>query len=125
MTAAIALAVRQLMIRHEREDSTADLAAFIALALGEVHKSVEGTVTAWENKGYWIKADRYRLEWEWTETYGKRMREAIQDEDWETINLITVRIAEKLSNIKIPIKHRMGEPWKGALQRLKQLGPPG
>lgn len=109
------------MAQQQVDDATTDLAAFVALALGEVYESVEETVTAWEKRGYWIKADRYRLEWEWSENYGTRMREALQKEDWEAVAMLAARIAEKLSNIKNPNKNRIGEPWRGAYQRLKQL----
>jgi hypothetical protein len=121
LTSMIVIAVRQLIAQQEVDDSTSDLAAFIALALDEIHDSIEETVTAWEKRGYWIKADRFRLEWEWCDNYGTRMKDALQSEDWDAVAMLAARIAEKLSHVKIPNKHRMGEPWIGAYKRLKQL----
>lgn len=42
-----------------------DRLAFVSLALAEVQRSVEQTADAWEKRGYWVKADRFRTDWMW------------------------------------------------------------
>jgi hypothetical protein len=119
----IVLAVRELMSQQDINDLTLDLAAFIVLSLGKILDTVEVTVSAWEKRGYWIKADRFRLEWEWCSTYRSGLREALLTEDWGLVATIVGKIGEKLSTTKVHSKHRQGEPWKGAMIRLKKELP--
>jgi hypothetical protein len=42
-----------------------DLAAFCLEQLHGLEALTETTTSAWEKRGYWMKADRYRMEWRW------------------------------------------------------------
>lgn len=117
---SIVLAMRELMRQPEPNDHSRDLAAYIALALLQIHGTIEESVGAWEKKGYWVKADRFRMDWIWTESLGKHMRDAVLNEDWATIAMTVVKIGGKLNNVDVPVRHRLGEPWIGAYQHLKQ-----
>lgn len=117
---SIVLAMRELMRQPEPNDHSRDLAAYIALALLQIHGTIEESVGAWENKGYWVKADRFRMDWIWTESLGKQMREAVLNDDWATIAMTAVKVGSKLNNVDVPVRHRLGEPWIGAYQHLKQ-----
>jgi len=61
----IALALRELMKEGEPNARTLDIVAFIALAMEGIDKTVDLTTSAWEKRNYWLKADRFRREWEW------------------------------------------------------------
>ena len=112
-TRAIVLAIRELMKQGEPDDTTRDLAAFIGISLVEIGETVEVSVQAWEKRGYWLKADRFRLEWEWTDSMGNAMKKAVFDEDWAQIAALSIRIAQKLNKITIPERNRIGTPWVG------------
>jgi hypothetical protein len=116
----VVLAMRELMRQAEPDAHSRDLAAYIALALLEVHKTIETSVVAWEKKGYWVKADRFRMEWAWSETLGNQMREAVRNDDWATIALTVARVGGKLNGVDVPIRHRLGTPWEGAYRQLMQ-----
>lgn len=118
LTKSVVKAIRQLMVQSQPDQLTKDLAAYIALGLGEIFLTVDNSVEAWEKRGYWVKADRFRLEWEWTQQFGEQMEKAVLEEDWPQIALVAAKTAQKLNNIKIPIKNRIGEPWLGAYQKL-------
>jgi hypothetical protein len=120
LTKEIVLAVRELMTQREINEFTYDLAAFISLSLDDILQTVDVTVTAWEKRGYWIKADRFRLEWEWCEIYGKTLKEGLIEEDWGKVAGVVGRIGEKLSTVELPLRHRLGEPWKGSMIRFKK-----
>ena len=119
LTRAVALALRELMQQTEPNAKTRDLAAFISLALDAVYETIDESVGPWEKRGYWLKADRFRLEWTWTGHLGEAMRRAVLAENWGDVAAISAQVAEKLNGIKIPKHHRMGTPWEGALDRLK------
>lgn len=115
---SVVLAIRELMKQTKPDDLTRDLAAYIVLALVAISATIEVSVSAWEKRGYWVKADRFRLEWQWSETYSQKMRIALFAEDWPIVAATAVQIADKLSRVKVSEKHRLGMPWEGAWQQL-------
>lgn len=115
---SVVLALRELMRQQDTNTLTRDLAAYIALALGEISQTIDVSVTAWEKRGYWLKADRFRMEWIWTERLGKAMREAVLHDDWQSAALTAAQVAEKLKMTEVPQRHKLGTPWIGAWDRL-------
>ena len=119
---AILFAIRELMGQSKPDDSTKDLVAFIGLALIEIYESIETSVAAWEKRGYWLKADRYRLEWEWTGNLGREICADLLVDDWARIALNTATVAQKFGQVKLPKSNRIGSPWKGCLEKLVTSG---
>lgn len=118
LTRSIVLALRELMRQTEPDGYSRDLAAFIVFALSEVNDTVESSVAAWEKKGYWLKADRFRLEWEWAERASMAMRQALRQDDWAAVALTAVQVGQKLMGVDVPQRHRLGTPWEGAWARF-------
>jgi hypothetical protein len=118
---AVILALRELMRQSEANDQARDLAAFIILALHEISQTIDVSVAAWEKRGYWVKADRFRMEWIWAESLGQKMRQALQAEDWGGVAGAAVQIGQKLGDVKVPQRSNLGQPWQGAWQRLQSL----
>ncbi len=119
LSKATVIAIRELMRQSDVNDQTKDLAAFIALSSEAISNTIEPSVSAWEKRGYWVKADRFRLEWSWSEILGAKMRQATLDEDWPTVASTVAQIAEKLRNVNVSERHRMGTPWVGAWKKLQ------
>ncbi len=117
---SIVLAMRELMRQSEPDEHSRDLAAYIAMALLEINETVESSVVAWEKKGYWVKADRFRMEWIWTDRMGKQMRDAVLNDDWATIAMTVASLGGKLNNVDVPARNRLGAPWEGAYQHLQR-----
>lgn len=99
---------------------TRDLAAFISNALLAVHETVEASVIPWEKRGYWVKADKFRLEWEWSKRIGEEMLEATKEEDWPTVAMLSATVGQQLAKIQVSDKHRMGKPWVGAWDLMQK-----
>jgi hypothetical protein len=118
LSKSVVLALSELMRQTEPNDVSKDLAAYIALALLEIHSTVDSSVTAWEKRGYWVKADRFRMDWEWSASLGNKMKNAVLQEDWANIAMISVQVAQRLMSIQVPVRHRLGTPWVGAWQHL-------
>ena len=115
----VVLALREFTAQNEVSDHTRDMAAFIVLALNVVSETIEQSVSAWEKRGYWLKADRFRLQWAWTESCSQRMHKALLDDDWAEIAMTAARIAEKSANVKLPKRHKLGTPWVGSWKELQ------
>ena len=118
LTKAIVLAVRELAKQKEVNNEAKDLAAFISLALKTISEGIDASVTAWEKRDYWIKADKFRMEWMWSGQVAEKMKVAIFTNDWGTIAMLMPQIAQKFSKVVVSDNHRLGKPWVGAYQQL-------
>ena len=120
LTRGIVLALRNLMKQQDTDDLTRDLAAYIAISLGNINSTIEASVEAWEKRGYWVKADKFRLEWEWTGNMSHTLTEALLKEDWATVALTSAKVAQKLGTITVPERNRLGTPWVGSWKKLHE-----
>ena len=111
---AIVISIRELMKQNVVDSNTRDLAAFISNALLAVHDTVERTVAPWEKRDYWVKADKFRMEWAWTKVVGEQMLAATRMEDWGNVAVSAAQVGQRLSGIQVSDRHRMGKPWIGA-----------
>ena len=114
----IVLALRELMHQSNPDDNTRDLIGYITLSLWAIADTIDESVGAWEKRGYWVKADRFRMEWSWTKSMGDDLYRSIMQDDWVSLAQISAQIGEKLKSVKIPQRHHMGTPWVGAWKRL-------
>jgi hypothetical protein len=112
--------MRELMRQSEPNNTSRDLASFIALALLEINNTVETSVAAWEKKGYWVKADRFRMEWIWTQRMGEQFKQAVLNDDWAAIAMLVAQLGEKMNHVEVPVRHRLGTPWVGAWEQLNK-----
>lgn len=121
LSKAIVITIRNFMRQDAPDQSTKDMIAFVILALQEISAGIDKSVAAWEKRGYWVKADKYRLEWQWTGEMSENLIHAFSHEDWEKINAYLVEIMGKFSKIKVSNQHRMGKPWVNAYNNYNEL----
>ena len=114
----IVLAIRELAKQAGMDETTRDLLAYIALSLNSIGETIDESVAAWEKRGYWVKADRYRMEWTWTGQFGEGMKQAIIDENWAEVARLTGQVTQKLSSVKVSQRNRMGTPWVNSYKKL-------
>jgi hypothetical protein len=119
LTKCVVLAVRELAQQTGPGAESRDLAAFIALALEAVAGTIDVSVAAWEKRGYWVKADRFRMDWAWAGVYAGTLRQALLTEDWDSVAQAAAQTAQRLNRITVPPGHRLGTPWVGAWKALK------
>ncbi len=120
LSKAIVLAIRELARQTHPNAEARDLAAFVALALKTIAAGIDTSVAAWEKRDYWVKADRFRMEWAWSGPMGEKMKAAVLGEDWASVALLSAQIAQKFQKVKVTENHRMGKPWRGAWRQLTQ-----
>ena len=116
----IVLSIRELARQTGTGAETRDLAAFIALALKSISDGIDVSVTAWEKRDYWIKADKFRMEWMWTGSTAEKMRNAVLSDDWATVAVLSAQIAQKFNKIQVSENHRLGRPWVGSFNQLSE-----
>ena len=110
--------MRELAKQADVTQDAKDLAAFIALALQSISEGIEVSVAAWEKRDYWVKADRFRMEWNWAGQMAGKMKTAVLKDDWATIAALLPQIAARLSKVQVSDNHRLGRPWVGAFKQL-------
>ena len=116
----IVISIRELARQTGTGTETRDLAAFIALALKSISDGIDVSVTAWEKRDYWIKADKFRMEWMWTGSAAEKMRNAVLSDDWATVAMLSAQIAQKFNKIQVSENHRLGRPWVGSYNQLSE-----
>ena len=119
LTKSIVLAIRTLMLKGEPDAESLDMAAFVVLALEKIEESIDKSATAWEKRDFWLKADRFRMEWAWTESSRKSLEKAVLAQNWAEIPTELVQIAQRLGSVEVAAKHRLGTRWTGAWEVLK------
>ena len=118
LTKSIVLAIRELAKQSDQGVETYDLAAFISIALNQISAGIDVSVAAWEKRGYWVKADKFRMEWLWAGLYADKMRTALLADDWALVALTMAQVAQKLAKVEVSPAHRLGKPWVGAWKLL-------
>ena len=120
-TREVVLAIRELMQQSDVTDETRDLAAFIALRLAAIFETIEITVAPWEKRDFWVKADRFRMDWAWSGSYAEEMKTAVKQDNWQVVAVVSAKTAEKLKNVQVSKRHRLGEPWHGSWKILANM----
>ncbi len=120
LTKGVVLAIRELAHQSEPGAESRDLAAFIAIALAIISETIDVSVVAWEKRDYWVKADKFRMEWAWSGQYAEKMNKAVLNNDWGSVAQVAALTAQKLSKVTVPPGHRLGRPWVGAWNELQK-----
>ena len=114
LSKAIVITIREFMRQQDSNKEDRDMVTFIILALQQIAEGIDQSVAAWEKRGYWVKADKYRMEWRWTGEIAEKIEKAYAQEDWGEIPDYLITIMQNLDSIKVSDRHRMGKPWMGA-----------
>lgn len=118
----IAEALKRLMAKKDLDDETKDLAALIVFSLREISEGVEKSATAWDNRHYYIKADRLRADYEWVDKTAERLTRLIRVDDFVRIPVVLAELAPRFADVDVVKLTRPPELWEGAYERLKQEG---
>ena len=118
LTKSIVLCIRELAKLTKVTPEAKDLASFIALALQSISDGVDVSVAAWEKRDYWVKADKFRMEWMWTSHLAEKMKSAVLTDDWGAIALLMPQIAQRFNKVEVSDNHRLGKPWENAYALL-------
>jgi hypothetical protein len=119
LSKAIVITIREIMRLQDHENKTQDMIAFIILALKEIADGIDKSVVAWEKRGYWVKADKYRMEYRWAGEIASKLEIAFTNKDWGEITNQLIDIMKNLDSVKVSDRHRMGKPWIGAYKEFK------
>jgi hypothetical protein len=118
LTKGIVLCIRELAKQTNITSEAKDMAAYIALALQSISAGIDVSVAAWEKRDYWVKADRFRMEWIWAGQSAEKMKTAVLSDDWAAVAALMPQLASRFNKTVVSDNHRLGKPWVGAYTLL-------
>lgn len=119
----VAEALRHLMGKRNLDAEAQDLAALIVFGLRGIEQTIEVTVEAWEKRDYYVKADRFRLDWEWAGHAANKMTQTIKGGRWQELPPQLAELLPYFADIRLTKMTRTADTWTGcyaALMREKQ-----
>ena len=119
LSKAIVITIREFMRQQETGKETRDMVTFVILALKQIAEGIDQSVAAWEKRGYWVKADKYRMEWRWSGEIAAKLEKAYDQDDWGEIPEHLIATMQNLDSVKVSDRHRMGKPWMGAAKEYQ------
>ncbi len=120
LTKTVVISIRELLRQKEPGDLSRDLIACVLQSLDGIYDTVDVSVEAWEKRGYWLKADRFRMDWQWTKIIADKMRPLVFTENYGELIPLMVEVLQALENVKVSENHRLGTPWTGAWEELQR-----
>jgi hypothetical protein len=114
----IAEMLRHLMTKGTLDDEARDMVATIVYALREIDATIEVTTEAWEKRDYYLKADKFRLEWEWAAPAADRLEAIVRWNKWDRLPQEIMGLAPRFSDVKIVKFTRAEDAWQGNYRRL-------
>ena len=114
----IAEALRRLATKRTFDRESEDLAALIVFSLRRLEEGVDQTATAWEKRDYYLKADRFRMQWEWLEDTTYALESVLLLGQWDKMPEIMAGLFPRFADITVSKYTRSSDLWEGAYQRL-------
>ena len=108
----IAEMLQRLAKKPELDEEAKDMAATIVLCLREIHDTVETTIVAWEKRDYWMKAERFARDWEWTQKMAADLEDVIRADAWDLIPELLMTLYPHFSDIQIKTLTRKPIAWE-------------
>lgn len=119
----IAEILRRLPQKQAIDDEAKDMAALIVLLLHEIYEGVEKSVVAWEKRDYWLKAERFMREWQWTLQAAADMDDVIRHEAWDLLPGLLMDLVPRFTDIEIKSLTRNPSLWQGGYKKLLTMPP--
>ena len=119
LSKSVVLSIREILKKQALDQEVRELSAYIVIALMAIDETVEASIGPWEKRGYWVKADKFRLNWDWTIKLAGKLQLELNNNNLEEIIPVLIEIAQKFSKIQVSDRHRMGKPWVGAWEEYK------
>lgn len=117
---SIAWTLRELAGKPKLDEDARDMAAYLSLALREIHRTIDVTCAAWEKRDYWLKADQFRREWEWTLPLAEKLEKMVLEARWQELPALMAELMPRLARLTLPKKNTFGDGWRGAYAALRE-----
>ena len=114
----IAEILRHLAQKQAVDDETKDMVATLAIALTAIDATVIESITAWEKRNYWKKADEFQQKWFWASRLRTDIENLVRADDWQQLPDIMMKLYPHFADIEINKQMRKADTWEGAYHEL-------
>lgn len=114
----IAEALRRLASKRVFDEESRDLASLIVFSLRRLEEGVDQTASAWEKRNYYLKADRFRMQWEWLDETVYALESTLLLGQWDKVAESLATLFPRFTDITVAKYTRSSELWEGCYQRL-------
>lgn len=119
----IAELLTRLGQKQSVDEETKDMAATIVFSLRTLYEVAEETATAWEKRDYWMKAERFLRQWEWTKELAANLEDVLREEAWDLLPQLMMDLFAQFSDVQVKNLTRKSEIWDGAYAQLMASEP--
>ena len=120
---SIAEILRRIGQKPAIDAEAKDMAATLVYLLREINEGVETTVTAWEKRDYWMKAERFMRDWEWAKETAVNIEDIIRHDAWDLLPELLADLFPHFADIKLKTMTRKADVWRGNYNRLMAEEP--
>jgi hypothetical protein len=110
--------LRRLAVKKQVDDETKDMAAAMVFILRDINAGVDTSAQAWEKRDYWLKADRFRRDWEWVQEAATEVENVVRSGNWEELPRFLMDLFPHFAAIRIKRFTRNPDLWDGAYAQL-------
>ncbi len=110
--------LRRLAEKGTVDDEARDMAAAMVFIFRDIDGGINATTDAWEKRDYWVKADRFRLEWEWAAQAAADVEDVIRHDAWDLLPRLAMDLFPHFASIRIKRLTRDPKLWRGAYAQL-------
>lgn len=100
------------------DDEAKDMASTIVYCLREIDDSVQTAAVAWEKRDYWMKAERFMRDWQWTKEAAANFEDVIREEAWDLLPELLADLMPHFADMDVKSFMRKASDWHGAYKRL-------
>jgi len=115
---SIAEMLRRLSRKDRIDQEAKDQAAVIVLCLQGMADTVDQTVSAWEKRDYWMKAEHFQRDWAWLDPTADKLGALICEGRWQDLPAMLAKLAPRFGDISVKRMTRSEELWRGAHDKL-------
>ena len=116
--------VRLLAERRGFDAEAQDMAAFLVFSLRGIYETIDESAQAWDDKGYWKKAEHLREAWRWSRTSADELERLLLADRWDEVPPALISLLPHLGGVTINAITRDADWWCGALRALRREAAP-
>lgn len=102
------------------DGETQDMVAFLVFSLRDIHKTIEESAQAWDDRNYWKKAEELRERYRWSRTIADEIAGLAVEGNWNDVPSTLITLVPHLANVNVQQITRDADWWVGAMRALKR-----
>ncbi len=119
----VAEILRRLGQKQQIDGEAKDMAAMLVYLMRELWTGVESSAAAWEKRDYWMKAERFMREWEWTVETAVNIEDVLRHDAFDLLPELLMQLFPRFADVQVKKMTRSPSVWSGAFARLMDEEP--